>query len=178
MRRLIRWAFNFTAALSAVLCGATAGLWARSHFVTYRITRNYPTGFQECATLKNEIAFGGASVQGWPTQDWTVEQQRPPEELNEKDLAVFSTHFYYAGFAFIRGTVGMNWDLAFVVVPFWFLLTCLLLLPAIRLAAIIHARRVQRRSSEKLCATCGYDLHASPDRCPECGSVPDAKAAQ
>ena len=44
------------------------------------------------------------------------------------------------------------------------------ILPAIWLLGVIHLST--RRSRRGLCLKCGYDLRATPDRCPECGAVP------
>ena len=47
-------------------------------------------------------------------------------------------------------------------------------LPLARGALFIRRRR---RNREGHCAKCGYDLRATPDRCPECGTATPQKPA-
>ena len=55
-----------------------------------------------------------------------------------------------------------------VAVPFWLIAGAFAVLPAAR--AVARLRR--RRHRVGLCPRCGYDLRATPGRCPECGAVP------
>jgi hypothetical protein len=55
-------------------------------------------------------------------------------------------------------------------VPNWMLLVAFAVLPVVWL---IRRRRARRRLLVGRCRQCGYDLRATPDRCPECGATPD-----
>ncbi|HZL33768.1 MAG TPA: hypothetical protein VFC78_00575 [Tepidisphaeraceae bacterium] len=47
-----------------------------------------------------------------------------------------------------------------------------LVLPSARLANLLWKRHVLRyRAARCLCTRCGYDLRATPGRCPECGPI-------
>lgn len=54
-----------------------------------------------------------------------------------------------------------------VVLPYWFIAVCLGIWPLVGIA-----RRLRHHTRPGTCAKCGYDLRATPNRCPECGTVP------
>ncbi|MFI5381172.1 MAG: hypothetical protein ACHRHE_17885 [Tepidisphaerales bacterium] len=78
----------------------------------------------------------------------------------------------FAGFSLRRATVpDSHWV---VDLPLWCPLVLFAILP------LLWTRRWRRRRRQRmmgLCTVCGYDLRATPDRCPECGTIP-ARAKQ
>jgi hypothetical protein len=81
--------------------------------------------------------------------------------------------FWFLGFGYAsqRGRFhsGVPWIERDICLPHWFLALLFAVLPAVRLRAFLRARR---RYAGGLCPACGYDLRATPERCPECGTVP------
>ena len=59
---------------------------------------------------------------------------------------------------------------AFVILPLWSLCAGGLLLPISRAAIHVRRRRAARAARRGVCTRCGYDLRATPNRCPECGA--------
>jgi hypothetical protein len=56
-------------------------------------------------------------------------------------------------------------------IPCWMPAAALGLIPALMVA--LHIWRIGRtRLQPGFCASCGYDMRATPDRCPECGLTP------
>ncbi len=64
-----------------------------------------------------------------------------------------------------------------VVVPFRGIAGAGVLLPLAWVAAQWRSNTRGHRSGRSLCRACGYDLRATPGRCPECGAVPKAAAS-
>ncbi len=79
--------------------------------------------------------------------------------------------FSLLGFAAYRmDAIFPGYGLRAVVVPYWFVVAVLAVAGG---GPIVRYRRgrARRRRAAGLCARCGYDLRASPERCPEWGAA-------
>jgi membrane protein implicated in regulation of membrane protease activity len=125
------------------------------------------------------MASHRASVKGARPWSW----HRRDEPINEPPLGpYFALHSDFHGFVLTHDTLvllnGNSEDRLALAAPHWALALLAILLVA--LPALFRRLRGRRRRKSNRCATCGYDLRATPDRCPECGTMapntPEASA--
>jgi hypothetical protein len=64
------------------------------------------------------------------------------------------------------GTMAATYEELWIAVPHWLLALVAAILPTVFGVRFVRRRRLARLG---LCPACGYDLRASPERCPECG---------
>jgi hypothetical protein len=60
-------------------------------------------------------------------------------------------------------------------IPIWSVALATAILPGVYLMSLYRRRKLHAKGR---CRACGYDLRATPDRCPECGAVPTGEPAR
>ena len=186
MKPLRPWLFNGMAVLSLMLCMATVGLWVRSYWRQDQIaffpkpsstcflgdwrgrvelTRQYvspavPSGWG--ASTSNFGTVGEFKQTGWV---------RGGSSFDPHFIAPHAFYFGHTenlGYAIISSMrITQSFDIW--ALPFWLIALAFAMTPAF---LGLSTLRNSRRSRRGLCASCGYDLRATPDRCPECGTAP------
>ena len=183
--------FNFLAILSLLCCLATVALWVRSYWRADAYWQRKPGEMADqyfgIRVMPGRVVFFSLRSPPDPSnqlKDWA---RHPPVQLPsyaywaDKDRPFDSRWLKrsrFLGFGFSRYDNTRDYassgvevvTLSNVWFPHWFPALLFAILPTIRLVKILRTRRRHRAG---LCPTCGYDLRATPERCPECGHVPD-----
>jgi hypothetical protein len=162
MKRFRRWLFNGIAGVSLALFLATVTMWIFSYRRTFEEVRLIPNNVVGAETT------GGSIGLVWSHWEPLGSGELPPATSNvSRQYPRVGVRWSYANVApgqYPRQNKGFGIQLG---LPCW-LPTCILgFFPTVWLF-----KRPQNHRDPNLCCTCGYDLRATPDRCPECGTIP------
>ena len=165
MKRPARILLDAVTVLSLLLFLATVALWIRGHFAYDVIGYRNEWGSVRLQSSRGGLAvvamsFSEASPLDEAGWYWQVTQSRT--SLWHEGGLGFAFDSVQVGSRYVRG----------LFVPAWFAALVTGIPPALGL----WRRLRKRRSTLNLCPVCGYDLRATPDRCPECGAVASSNA--
>jgi hypothetical protein len=182
MRRKI---FNLVAVSCLAICLATAVLWLRSYAAADAVgyARRYGAG---------EVSFvnGRLHIWRWATTDpslagktwWPGWRYSAPAPTNSWAYRIpghiVTSSFSFAGMNYLRHSfppggappAAAGDTVWYFHAPAWMIQLATAALPA----WWVYRRRRERVARARalgLCPACGYDLRASPGRCPECGAA-------
>ncbi|HEY7116996.1 MAG TPA: hypothetical protein VH475_10440 [Tepidisphaeraceae bacterium] len=188
MRRLLRTLLNGLTALSMLLCIATLACWAWG-----LLSGNWVNAYRVCEGARLLcFHFDGQSILVELIDPILFKNGAPPPPVGTWEASgprIWKMHGGWP-FRFKEGRVtDVGWgygcfdagralcpwaypglppyassDCRFVLVPVWAVVLVTAILPVGRI-------RIRRRRDEGFCVQCGYDLRATPARCPECGAV-------
>jgi hypothetical protein len=176
MKRMKRRVFTVLSMLSLVLCIATCAEWVRSYWMHDVFERRRPLGVGDREAVKS------ISEMQVMARVWDIEFARGRVCLTAEYVAfwgnlgpVWERSYIPAGgdpyfdgkslrwFGYGAGK-GAQYE---ALIPLWVPIGLFALAPGIWLRSAV--RRFRNRNG--FCRECGYDLRATPNRCPECGKV-------
>lgn len=178
--------FNVLAGGSLLLWVGTSCLWLHSHYNQTLISdarngrlvrihiKEYgviiavirPWAGQEGISWRSgPTGVAGFGIPVWFNGSMFTRDNILPGILRERGTGMATD----AAFAMNPAVRVVGWDLA--VSWLWPLAVSTLLFISIWFYLIRSLHRRSRRMANGLCLGCGYDLRATPDRCPECGTI-------
>jgi hypothetical protein len=185
MRYAARCLFAFAAATSLLLFIAIVICWLRSYFFSDLLRWTTATGQTALCTRQGHLVLHlfRADWSNQPARMFGLKYDQDLPAPPSQDLFVRlmlggnrgDKHTYWegAGFAWwhYRRLDGVRSIIA--VAPFWSLALATAALPLTVITRYLRTRRRNARQKHNpipRCQSCGYDLRATPTRCPECGT--------
>jgi hypothetical protein len=188
------------AGVSLVLCVAAAALMVRSAFarnlIEVRLFAGADTRYSArlnswrgsaILTIVHRFRTDKEPMAEWleaPSDPWIEHWSYPRGSVDEQYAQDASTLNWHFGFAARRlagmmssssgGRPMLATRFRIYAAPWWVFVVVTAILPG---AMLVRHRKIRRRARTGQCIDCGYDLRASPDRCPECGAPATAKQA-
>jgi len=168
--------FTALSVLSFLICLATVAMCVRSYWVIdhciYQPTRDSYDAYFE----RGSICIRWMYLNGWTTSHWRFNSQPPQPRAYLKVTypPPESTERRFGGFWYEYGSIiNGPWKTGrlpycALILPCWGIALTSVVLPV---SVSVIAFRARRRQRQGFCPSCGYDLRATPDRCPECGTV-------
>jgi hypothetical protein len=192
-----RHVFNLLTALSLLLFLAVCVMWVRSYFEGEVF--NLPPGGVVDTTASAPMQGGTLtwrrqySVHSGAGRLQLVRQEMQDTRVSKPGRIVLApgeavielstmglgdVSYRGAGFGYFRRdkqpysrppVSGWYWGFLVVSVPYWAVVLAAAVMPLLWWRSFVQRRRRLRRERAQLCPACGYDLRATPGRCPECG---------
>jgi hypothetical protein len=195
---MLRRLFTLLSALSFLLCAAVCVLWVRSYWVAFAYERWFEENQSDRPLVLHgtwtwiSVSRGGllicierytlGDVEFWKSAEglrilltdphWKESEATSYPLLDGTDAPVFAP----VGLGWGRPVLRPDTDTpegGWAVIPLWLVASVFAVLPVVWL---VRRASGARRARTGCCRVCGYDLRATPGRCPECGTAPPPRA--
>jgi hypothetical protein len=175
---------TLAAAASLLLFVATVALWVRSYWrldvidhirIVNETVRRFEVGSLngtfELSSKREPVPLGGEGLAFVAGYRYGSSNYESPPQPRPRDVAKFfasagASTRWFLGFGFVIFEPANGSSARYIWLPHWSLALSFAILPVLRMRAVIRSRKFGRVGR---CTACGYDLRATPDRCPECG---------
>jgi len=183
MKRFIRVMSSAAMVVLVLLFVAIVVLWVRSHYVRDYAWAWVPWSGDAAGARSIKVDFdsGGGQV----VVDWQIWKSAKREELQQRN-ELAKLNWYHKTFADLPKQYAQSfpptiWNaIGFksysgpthrsIGVPYWACSLVTGMLPAAWVLRIVRRWRKRQLAAAERCLVCGYDLRATPGKCPECGT--------